>query len=373
MKKPLEFVYDDAQVGVEFVYDDAKVGLRGPFLATLTSLSRRSFLVMPLALAACYNRKQIIEFAGFSMGTTYKVVAVDHDNRFDEAEVQTAVTTALNQVNKSMSNWDESSEISRLNAASAGVNTPVSAELSQVMQAAAEVNRASNGRFDTTLGPLIELWGFGAKGEQAMPSEEAIAQARALSGHENTLEIGAGAVRKTRSDATVYLAGIGKGFGADHVGRALESIGLSDYLIEIGGDLYAAGRNPDGLPWQIGIESPNPGDRNVMGIVGVSGLGLASSGDYRNFFENDGHRYSHLIDPATGKPVDHDTASATVLAENAMLADAWSTAMLILGREQGLKIAEKHGIAVQFVDRVRNAATMTFRTEASEAFKSLTA
>ncbi len=171
----------------------------------------------------------------------------------------------------------------------------------------------------------------------------------------------------------MYLAGIGKGYGADHVGRALESFGLTDYLVEIGGDLYAAGRNPDGLPWQIGIESPNPADRGVMGVVGVSGLGLASSGDYRNYFENDGRRYSHLIDPTTGLPVDHDTASATVLAENAMLADAWSTAMLILGRERGLEVAQRHNIAVQFVDRNRESAPAGFKTHASEAFKSLTA
>ena len=141
-----------------------------------------------------------------------------------------------------------------------------------------------------------------------------------------------GTVEKTNSDAQVYLAGIGKGYGADHVGRAIEALGITDYLVEIGGDLYTAGRNPEGLPWQIGIEAPNIADRRVLEVVGVSGLGLASSGDYRNYFEEDGQRYSHLVDPATGRPVTHKTASATVLAENAMLADAWSTAMLILGR-----------------------------------------
>ncbi len=346
---------------------------KGALVSPLNSFTRRSFLVMPVALAACYRRQQIIEFAGRSMGTTYRVVAVDHSNRVEEAEVRSAVSTALAEVNATMSNWDGSSEISRLNAVPAGVVTGTSPQLSRVMQAAADVNTASAGRFDTTVGPLIELWGFGAPGSRPMPSDAAIEQARAMSGHENSLEVGNGTVRKTHADAQVYLAGIGKGYGADHAGQAIEALGISDYMVEIGGDLYASGRNPDGLPWQIGIESPNVAASGVLGVVGVSGLGLASSGDYRNYFEVDGQRYSHLIDPATGRPVDHTTASATVVADNAMLADAWSTAMLILGRERGLEIADQHNVAVQFVERDPDAAQLSFRTSANATFKNLTA
>lgn len=346
--------------------------IEGNNVSTLTSFTRRSFLVMPLALAACYNRKQIIEFVGSTMGTTYKVVAVDHDGKFNASDVKAAVNVALTDVNTSMSNWDANSEISQINAMPAGVTAPMSKDLAQVMQAAADVNAASQGRFDTTLGPIIELWGFGAKGTQSLPSDQAILAAQARSGHANTLNLMGNSVQKSRSDAQIYLAGIGKGFGADHVGRAIEGLGLTDYLIEIGGDLYASGRNPDGLPWQIGIESPDPAARGVMQAVGISGMGLASSGDYRNFFEADGQRFSHLIDPTTGRPVDHHTASATVLAENAMLADAWSTAMLILGRERGMEIAAQHNIAVHFVDRPVAGTQIGFKVFQSEAFKSLT-
>jgi thiamine biosynthesis lipoprotein len=328
---------------------------------------------MPLALAACYQRKQVIEIEGATMGTTYKVVAVDHDNKLDESAVKIAINGALDQVNKSMSNWDDSSEISRLNANGTGIAADMSQELTQVMQAAVDVNTASEGRFDTTIGPLIELWGFGATGAQAMPSEDQIELARAKSGHANTMRLGAGQLEKTRADAQIYLAGIGKGYGADHVGRALKGVGGSDYMGEIGGDLYASGRNPDGLPWQIGIEAPNTTDRGILGVVGVSGMGLASSGDYRNYFEQDGQRFSHLIDPATGRPVAHKTASATVLADNAMLADAWSTAMLILGREKGLEVAAKHGIAVHFIERDPNVAQLQFKSYSSDAFTALTA
>lgn len=307
------------------------------------------------------------------MGTTYNVVAVDHSNSLGKADVQGAVSTALAAVNATMSNWDDSSEISRINVAKSGPVASLSPELADVMAAASHVNLASEGRFDTTVGPLIELWGFGASGARSVPNADQIAEAKSKSGHDNTLLIGAGTLQKTQADAQVYLAGIGKGYGADHVGRALENMGVKDYMVEIGGDLIASGRNPDGLPWQIGIESPNAMDRGVLGVVGLSGMGLASSGDYRNYFEEDGQRFSHLIDPVTGRPVAHHTASATVIAENAMMADAWSTALNVLGRERGLDVAAAHGVAVQFAERDHSAAGLQFKTYSSDAFKALTA
>ena len=330
-------------------------------------------MVMPLALAACKFPDQVLEIVGLSMGTTYKVVAVDRTNKLDEATVRDAISVALADVNKAMSNWDASSEISQLNAVQPGHTQSLSRELAEVLQAASDVHTASEGRFDTTVGPLIELWGFGAPGSQTMPSDAAVAAALAKTGQSDSLLLADDQAQKTRADAQVYLAGIGKGYGADYVGRALQALGITDYMVEIGGDLYASGMNPDGMPWQIGIETPNAHDRGVLGVVGLSGLGLASSGDYRNYFEVDGQRYSHLIDPATGRPVTHQTASATVLAEDAMLADAWSTAMLILGREHGLEVAAAQGIAVQFVERDPNVATLQFKTFTSAAFDTLTA
>ena len=198
-----------------------------------------------------------------------------------------------------------------------------------------------------------------------------VEHALSRSGHDKTLVLSGDRLAKSQSHAQVYLAAIGKGYGADVVGRALESFGINDYLVEIGGDLYASGKNPDGLPWQIGVETPDATGRGVMDVVGVSGMGLASSGDYRNYFEEDGKRYSHVIDPATGRPITHQTASATVIAENAMLADAWATAMLTLGRERGLEIARKENVAVLFIER--DAAAGGFKTAASDRFDALTA
>ncbi len=342
-------------------------------MSTLTSFSRRSVLAMPIALAACNSKKQVLEFFGLTMGTTYNVVAIDHNNAVSKSEVETEIASALNAVNTSMSNWDTTSEISLFNAATDSATLDMSADLAEVMAASADVNIKSQGRFDTTIGSLIELWGFGAPGSQPVPNADAIAVAMGQSGHANTLNLNGTQLQKSGDATQVYLAGIGKGYGADRIGRALNAMGITDYMVEIGGDLVTSGRNPNGLPWQIGIESPNAADRAVMDVVPVSNRGLASSGDYRNYFEVDGQRYSHLIDPTTGHPVTHTTASATVLADNAMLADAWSTAMLILGTDRGLDIAEAEGIAVQFVDRDVNAQDLQFKTIASSSFRDLTA
>lgn len=337
------------------------------------TFTRRSFMVMPLALLACKPSDILFEISGLTMGTTYNVVALDTTRKLDEATVRAAINTALADVNAKMSNWDAGSEISRINASQVSGAHNISADLAQVMDAASRVSHMSGGRFDTTAGPLIEAWGFGAPGGLSRPTEGVIEAALDRSGHGNTLRLGDGALTKTRADAQVYLAAIGKGYGADHVGRALEALGITDYLVEIGGDLYASGRNGEGMRWQIGVETPNAFDRGVMDVIPVSGMGLATSGDYRNYFEEDGIRYSHVLDPVTGYPITHKTASATVLAENAMMADAWATAMLTLGRERGLEVANEQNLAVLFVDRDSASGANTFRTQTSEAFKALTA
>lgn len=340
--------------------------------------SRRSFMLTPLALtplvlAGCQPGSDVLTLSGTTMGTTFNVVAVDHDTRVQETELRAAVETALLAVNARMSNWDAGSEISQFNAQSGTAPVTVSPELAEVMLAAEAVHVASGGTFDTTMGPLIELWGFGAPGSQPLPLDGEITRTQARAGHGNTLRVGTDSLQKKQGDAQVYLAAIGKGYGADHVGRAIEALGITDYMIEIGGDLYASGRNANGTPWQIGIETPNAHDRGILDVVGVSGMGMASSGDYRNYFEKDGARFSHVIDPTTGRPITHKTASATVLAENAMLADAWATAMLILGRERGLEIAEAHDLAVLFVERDPSASQLRFQQAASSAFTKLTA
>ncbi|QEW24148.1 Thiamine biosynthesis lipoprotein ApbE precursor (plasmid) [Marinibacterium anthonyi] len=331
-------------------------------------------MVMPLALAACKQGWSVLELSGLTMGTGYSIAAVDHSNKIDKADLQSAIDVALARVNTQMSNWDNSSEISRFNASSSGDSMTVSPQLARVMQAAADVHDASAGAFDVTVGPLIDLWGFGAEGTRNdMPADSDIADAMACCGQAQSVALRGNTLHKLNGGAEVYLSSIGKGYGIDEVARTLASFGLNDYMVDIGGDLYTAGRNPEGKPWQIGIETPKSFDRGVLKVVGLSDMGMATSGDYRNYFNVDGQRYSHIIDATTGRPVTHDTTSVSVMAENAMMADAWATALLVLGREKGLEIAREHDLAALFIDRDVKDPTSGFKTTATERFTALTA
>ncbi|MFW2589363.1 FAD:protein FMN transferase [Sagittula sp. SSi028] len=322
------------------------------------------------AVAACKPEAEVLKLSGNTMGTQYNVVAVPTGGALDRAAVSAAIETALADVTAEMSNWDAGSEISRLNASKAGAPVRLSPALANVMQNANAVHLASDGRFDVTVGALIDLWGFGvADVAPNIPADSAIADAMQRAGQGRVLDLQGDVLTKQTDGAEIYLAAIGKGHGVDRVADALRGLGITDFMVEIGGDLYTAGNNPEGTPWQIGIESPVAGQRGLYSVADVSNLGMATSGDYRNFFEADGTRYSHIIDPATGRPILHDTVSATVLTENAMLADAWATAMLVLGRERGLEIAEAEGLAVTFIDRDGEG----FKTTESSRFKALQA
>ncbi len=336
------------------------------------TFSRRSFLVMPLALAACKTGWNVLELSGLTMGTGYNIVAVDHSRSIDRNELRAAVDASLSDVMAQMSNWDSQSELSRFNAHRSTGAFDVSPELAGVLRAAQEVHGASDGRFDVTVGPLLDLWGFGAgKTHGAAPSDAQIADALACCGQSRAFDVQGTTLRKSIPEAEIYVSAIGKGYGIDRVARALADFGLTDYMVEIGGDLYTAGRNPDGQPWQIGIETPDAFDRGVMRVVGVSGMGMATSGDYRNFFEQDGVRYSHILDATTGRPVTHNTTSVTVMTDNAMLADAWATALLVLGRKRGLEIANDRDMAVLFLERGDAAGDVV--TTASDRFTALQA
>ncbi|MEM9783600.1 MAG: FAD:protein FMN transferase [Pseudomonadota bacterium] len=339
-------------------------------------LAMKAIAVAALALAGCEPAPVTLELRGETMGTTYSVIAIDKTADLDREVVQKAIDDALADVNASMSNWDPSSEISVFNAQESTEPQAISAELATVMATANMVHRESMGLFDVTLGPVIELWGFGARdAESPVPSDAAIEAAQSLAGQESVLALvdDPPMLQKLHPDATVYLASIAKGYGVDAVGEALSDLGLRDFMIEIGGDLLAAGSNPDGTAWQIGIERPEPGRRTLQDVVALSGLGLATSGDYRNYFEQDGVRYSHIIDASTGRPITHTTASVTVLADSAMLADAWATALLALGQERGLPVAEKNDLAALFIMRDPSVDDAQFVTAASPRFDALSA
>ncbi len=341
-------------------------------------MERLLLLGLVMVLAACQADTAKLEFSGETMGTTYSIVALDRTATLEEDEIKAAIERTLSEVNAKMSNWDPNSEISRFNAIENTEPVEISPELAKVMEAADEVHEASLGQFDVTLGPLIELWGFGARTpESPVPSDESIKAALDSVGQSKglTLTRDPATLSKGRSDISVYLAAIAKGYGVDEVAATIRGFGIEDFMVEIGGDLYASGSNPDGQPWRIGIERPDATDRAVEEVVTLSGLGMATSGDYRNYFEEDGVRYSHIIDAVTGRPVTHKTASVTVLAESAMLADAWATALLALGEQRGMEVSKRHDLAVFFIVRDDSSAETGFssivtpRFEAAQAGK----
>lgn len=333
-------------------------------------------LALTLCLAACLpgEKRDVVRLSGSTMGTHYNIVAIGDD--IDAAALGARVGAVLKAVDASMSNWNPASEVSKFSAGRSTQPQTISPEFADVMRAALEVHRQSEGVFDITLGPLIELWGFGARSpDDPVPTEAEIAAALAHVGQARllTLDMQAPSLAKALPEVEVNVAAIAKGYGIDALAGMLRDEGIADYMVEIGGDLVTMGMNDKGQPWRIGIETPEPGPQgSVQRIIALSGHGMATSGDYRNFFEHNGRRYSHLLDPATGHPVTHATTSATVLAENAMMADAWATAMLVLGAKRGLAIAERHGVAVFFISRDRHGQDAPYILEESSAFTALT-
>ncbi|WP_170480080.1 FAD:protein FMN transferase [Ruegeria arenilitoris] len=328
-------------------------------------------LAFTFLVAGCWfdTEPDVVRLSGETMGTTFDITAIGDE--LDETTLAAAVQDTLAEVNAKMSNWDPNSEVSVFSASSNTEPVAISEEFALVIEAANEVHEKSGGMFDVTLGPLIELWGFGPrKPEDPVPSNSDIQRALAAVGQDRLLILdrNAGTLAKADANVGINLSAIAKGYGIDAIAGALAEAGVENYLVEIGGDLVAKGENESGERWRIGIEKPETGSQTIQLVVPVADLGLATSGDYKNFFEQDGVRYSHIINPVTGRPITHRTTSVTVLAENAMMADAWATAMLALGQENGLKLAEEQDLAVFFISRDVTGDEETYITVTSSAF-----
>lgn len=343
---------------------------------------RSRLLVLPCALllvCSCRTADTTLSYSGKTMGTTYNVVAVAPADT-PSVKLGKAIEASLRRVNRHLSNWDPKSEVSRFNAATVATPIAVSDMMVKVVAAANAVHRDSLGHFDVTLAPLISLWGFGRRTpEQPFPSVEKIEAARSQVGQAAKLSLDESARTLTKLDpgVTVNLAAIAKGYGVDEVAATLRQFGIENYMVEIGGDLVTRGRNARGRRWRIGIEKPDPAGRSIQLTVDIGALGMATSGDYRNYREKDGIRYSHILSVRTGRPITHKTASVTVLADSAMLADAWATALLALGMSNGMKIARKHNLAALFIyragDQDGEGNTTTFATAMSPRFADIKA
>jgi len=290
-------------------------------------------------------------FGGETMGTTYSV-AVPAPQQ-PGAELEARVAAELAAVNASMSTYLPQSELSRFNDSRDTTWHIISPELMTVLAAAARVSRETDGAFDATVGPVVNLWGFGPEQRLPIPpAADALSAARQRIGY-RLLELrdAPPRLRKSRDDVYVDLSAIAKGHAVDRVAAVLEATGHTAYMIEVGGELRVRGARADGQPWRVGVAWPESGRDDVERVLALRDTALATSGDYRRYFEFEGRRYAHEIDPATGEPVHHALASVTVLHASAMLADAYATGLLVLGPERGPALARALGLAALFLVR----------------------
>ena len=308
-----------------------------------------------------------VTVGGTTMGTAWSLVAVAP--RGSRPALQALVQASLDGVDGRMSTWKPDSELSRLVAHAGTDAVPASPELREVLRLAREVSEASAGAFDVTVGPLVDAWGFGPDGRRGEPDDETLDQLTRRVGYRH-LEVddAVGSVRKRIPDLSVDLSAIAKGWGADQAAAALRQAGYRDFLLEVGGEVVAAGQRVDGAAWCVGVERPDPDRRAVHTAVGLRDLALATSGDYRNFFEaGDGRRRSHTIDPRTGRPVAHGLASVSVVSERCAHADAWATALTVLGPKAGVAVAERLQLAARFVTRDADGTLTVTATPGFEA------
>jgi FAD:protein FMN transferase len=309
-----------------------------------------AWLAVPAARAGASEPPEL-ELSGSALGTSWHVRLVSAPAGPAPAALADAVRTTLARVDACMSTWRDDSELSRFNAQRGAAWFPVSAETAEVTRLALEVHRLSEGAFDPTVEPLVVLWGFGpGVRRQRPPPPDALARARArVDASQLAVRLEPPALRKGRPDLAVDLSGVAKGFAVDAVSRRLEALGARRFLVEIGGELRSRGAAPGGGPWRVGVERPEAGPSRVGWVVGLDDAALATSGLQRKFFVFSGRRYAHILDPRTGWPVQDALASVSVLAPDAARADAWATALLVLGSEEGWRVARLRGLAVLFV------------------------
>ncbi len=288
------------------------------------------------------------------MGTQYAVKIVDIPPNIQPKQVHEALETRLQAINALMSTYQKDSELSRFNQNPSTDWVAVSPELLYVVQAALNFSRLSDGAFDISVGPLVNLWGFGPtpKADQ-IPTAAEIAAAKARVGYQRVhVRENPPALRKDIPDVYLDLSALAEGYAADQLANYLVQLGIKNYLVDIGGELRLAGHNAEDQQWRVAIEQPdpNPSVRTVERVVALPDTGVATSGSYRNFFQWQGQTYSHTIDPHTGSPVSHRLVSVTVLHPESMQADALATTFMVLGVEKALALAEREQLAVYLLE-----------------------
>jgi len=310
-----------------------------------------------LVVAGCGERvpaaPAAFTFGGPTMGSTYTVkIAGGALTPVAQEAARSAVATALDDVVLRMSSFRDDSDVARVNRGPHDEPIPVTPETLAVLALAREVSVASDGAFDVTVAPVVDAWGFGPGHDRRVVPEAESGVLRTRVGWPRlALDAATSSVRKATPGLQIDLSGIAKGWAVDRAADALAAMGCTDFMVEAGGEVHTRGRNANGEPWQIAIERPDAIPQRAQRIVPLSGMSMATSGDYRNYFERDGMRYCHEMDPATGRPVRHALASVSVVADTCGAADAWATALMVLGPTRGFALAEARGLAAHFIVR----------------------
>jgi thiamine biosynthesis lipoprotein len=323
------------------------------------------------ALAGCEKpvaERPMVEIHGRTMGTFYGVKVVG-DFPGGQAALQTQVDSLLKHYNDEISTYDPKSVLSTFNQQQTTAPFSVSQDMADIVISALRVGQRTQGVLDVTVGPLVNLWGFGPdKRPVKTPTDEQIAAARQRVGIQH-LHVDVSAdhaeLRKDIPNIYVDLSTVGEGFGADKIAEFLESRGVHNYLVEIAGASRSRGVNAKGEPWKLAIQKPTDELDEVQAIVKPDGRAISTSGSYRNYYELDGQRYSHIIDPATGKPITHRLVSATVITPTALEADGLDTALMVMGPEKAMAFAKQQHLAVYLVIKTDNG----FKAQYSESFE----
>ncbi|MBU2955314.1 FAD:protein FMN transferase [Marinobacter sp. F3R08] len=340
--------------------------IRPARVALVSAFTALAFAI--LAGCSFEPEEKIWEISGPVFGTSYHINVVLTEDQGRLETLAQGIEGVLDGVDASMSTWREDSELSRFNQRTDQSDwVSVSDELYEVLLKAEEISTLTDGAFDVTIGPVVNLWGFGpqARPEQ-VPSEALLAKSLSETGFEKLeLRSDPPAVRAVPPQY-VDLSAIAKGYGVDAVARFLDEQGVQAYLVEIGGEVRVNGRKPDGSTWRLAIERPVSEAREVNRVVALDARAMATSGDYRNYYESEGRRYSHTIDPATGEPIAHKLASVTVIADDCMTADALATGFNVMGFQPAYALAVRENIPAYFIVRTDQG----FETHQTPAFSS---
>jgi FAD:protein FMN transferase len=306
-----------------------------------------------VSTAGCNRAPKLQKIEGRAQGTSYHITWWCA-NPVDSDKVEAAIKATFTDIDQKISTYRDDSDLQRFNHTLSTDWQELPSDVMGLLQLADSVYHASNGCYDPTVKPLYDLWGF-RKDSFRIPSPEQIARTREDVGFDKLeLDIKDHRVRKRIAKIAVDLSSMGEGYTAYRLAGVLEQYGITNYIVEMGGDMYVKGHRADGGSWRIAIVRPVPGDMSIDKVVEIKdpkGVSINTSGTYRHYYDKNGKRYSHIFDPRTGAPVTHDLVSATVFAEDPRFSDAWATAMLCLGKKDGEAVAQKKGLSVYFIEQ----------------------